>query len=197
MKLIDGTVKLNKEIIASTFLSHDAVLAYTGLCIAMIQLDKNYCLDISVEDIAHYLGFKKIKWYALHRISNGLEELRYNTVVDFTMPKLLRQDYKKKYLTSLSKYYLYEGVYLYEEESYIDISISSINILMYSNEKVKECIPLLRYFIVLIGAGGYYVSDRERLIHQYAGILSPEICHRYNQFLENIGIIQKDDSSDM
>lgn len=68
---------------------------------------------------------------------------------------------------------------------------------MYSNEKVKECIPLLRYFIVLIGAGGYYVSDRERLIHQYAGILSPEICHRYNQFLENIGIIQKDASSDM
>ena len=63
---------------------------------------------------------------------------------------------------------------------------------MYSNEKVKECIPLLRYFIVLIGAGGYYVSDRE-----YAGILSPEICHRYNQFLENIGIIQKDASSDM
>ena len=80
MKLIDGTVKLNKKIIVSTFLSHDAVLAYTGLCIATIQLDKN-CLDISVEDIAHYLGFKKIKWYALHRISRGLEELRYNTVV--------------------------------------------------------------------------------------------------------------------
>ena len=37
MKLIDGTVKLNKKIIASTFLSHDAVLAYTGLCIAMTQ----------------------------------------------------------------------------------------------------------------------------------------------------------------
>ena len=107
------------------------------------------------------------------------------------------KDYKKKYITSLSKYYLYEGIYSYEEESYIDIRISSINILMYSNEKVKECIPLLRYFIVLIGADGYYVSDRERLIHQYAGILSPEICHRYNQFLENIGIIQKDDSSDM
>ena len=195
MKLIDGTVKLNKEIIASTFLSHDAILAYTGLCIAMIQLDKDYCLDISVEDIAHYLGFKKIKWYTLHRISKGLEELRYNTVVD--LPILLGKDYKKKYITSLSKYYLYEGIYSYEEESYIDIRISSINILMYSNEKVKECIPLLRYFIVLIGADGYSVSDRERLIHQYAGILSPEICHRYNQFLENIGIIQKDDSSDM
>ena len=109
MKLIDGTVKLNKEIIASTFLSHDAVLAYTGLCIATMQLDKNYCLDISVEDIAHYLGFKKIKWYALHRISRGLEELRYNTVV-VTMPKVLRQDYKKKYVTSLSKCYLYEGI---------------------------------------------------------------------------------------
>lgn len=131
----------------------------------------------------------------MHRISKGLEELRYNTVVD--LPILLGKDYKKKYITSLSKYYLYEGIYSYEEESYIDIPISSINILMYSNEKVKECIPLLRYFIVLIGAGGYYVSDRERLIHQYAGILSPEICHRYNQFLENIGIIQKEDSSDM
>ena len=122
MKLIDGTVKLNKEIIASTFLSHDAILAYTGLCIAMIQLDKDYCLDISVEDIAHYLGFKKIKWYTLHRISKGLEELRYNTVVD--LPILLGKDYKKKYITSLSKYYLYEGIYSYEEESYIDIRIS-------------------------------------------------------------------------
>ena len=195
MKLIDGTVKLNKEIIASTFLSHDAILAYTGLCIAMIQLDKDYCLDISVEDIAHYLGFKKIKWYTLHRISKGLEELRYNTVVD--LPILLGKDYKKKYITSLSKYYLYEGIYSYEEESYIDIRISSINILMYSNEKVKECIPLLRYFIVLIGADGYYVSDRERLIHQYAGILSPEICHRYNRLLEAMKFIQKDDFSDM
>ena len=30
MKLIDGTVKLNKKVITSTFLLHDAILAYTG-----------------------------------------------------------------------------------------------------------------------------------------------------------------------
>lgn len=101
MKLIDGTVKLNKEIIASTFLSHDAILAYTGLCIAMIQLDKDYCLDISVEDIAHYLGFKKIKWYTLHRISKGLEELRYNTVVvcRYCWEKIIKRNILPVYLS--------------------------------------------------------------------------------------------------
>ena len=61
----------------------------------------------------------------------------------------------------------------------------------------RRKIPLLRYYIVLISVGGYSAEIRRKLIHQYTGILSPEICHRYNQFLENIGIIQKDDSSDM
>ena len=198
MKLIDGTVKLNKKVITSSFLSHDAILAYTGLCIARSQLDKQYCLCISIKDIAHYLGFKKIKLYALHRISRGLKNLQENNIITGDEPKnkkRLRHHYKEKLFPRLENYYLYEKE-LYAK-SYIDIPMSSINILMYSNEKVKECIPLLRYFIVLIGAGGYYVSDRERLTHQYAGILSPEICHRYNQFLENIGIIQKDASSDM
>ena len=191
-------VKLNKKVITSTFLSNDAILAYTGLCIARSQLDKQYCLCISIEDIAHYLGFKKIKWYTLYRINKGLKNLQENNIItvdESKNKKSIRHHYKKKLFPRLENYYLYQKE-LYAE-SYIDIPISSINILMYSNEKVKECIPLLRYFIVLIGAGGYYASDRERLTHQYAGILSPEICHRYNQFLENIGIIQKNDSSDM
>lgn len=143
MKLIDGTVKLNKKVITSTFLSHDAILAYTGLCIARSQLDKQYCLCISIEDIAHYLGFKKIKWYALHRISRGLKNLQENNIITVDEPKnkkRLRHHYKEKLFPRLENYYLYEKE-LYAK-SYIDIPISSINIFMYSNEKVKECIPL-------------------------------------------------------
>ena len=198
MRLIYGTVKLNKKVIASTFLSNDAILAYTGLCIARSQLDKQYCLCISIEDIAHYLGFKKIKWYTFHRISRGLKNLQENNIITVDEPKnkkRLRHRYKEKLFPTLENYYLYEKE-LYAE-FYMDIPISSINILMYSNEKVKECIPLLRYFIVLIGAGGYYASNRKELTHQYTGIISPVICQRYNQFLENIGIIQKEDLSDM
>ena len=83
------------------------------------------------------------------------------------------------------------------KEPYVKVDTASINLLMDSDEQGRKKIPLLRYYIVLISVGGYSAEVRKKLIHQYAGILSPEICHRYNQFLENIGIIQKDDSSDM
>lgn len=68
---------------------------------------------------------------------------------------------------------------------------------MDSDEQGRRKIPLLRYYIVLISVGGYDAKVRKKLTYKYVGslaqITSVKTCQRYNQLLESIGIILKED----
>lgn len=93
------------------------------------------------------------------------------------------------------------GIYLDITEPYVKVDTASINLLMDSDEQGRRKIPLLRYYIVLTSVGGYSAEVRKKLTHKYVGSLAQitceMTCHRYNRLLEDMGIIQKIDSSDM
>lgn len=189
MKLIDGTVKLNKEIIASKSLSHNAVLAYTGLRMLMlrdsyVRSGLSYDICTSSGAIAYELGIQEPDKYILDAIRQGLMELAENQMIKST-PCV--NDY------IIDTYNLCLDI----KEPYVKVDTASINLLMDSDEQGRRKIPLLRYYIVLISVGGYSVQVRKKLTHKYVGSLAQitceMTCHRYNQLLESIGIIQKED----
>ena len=189
MRLIKDTVKLSNKIITSKSLSHNAVLAYTGLRMLMlrdsyVRSGLSYDICTSSGAIAYELGIQEPDKYMFDAIKQGLMELAENQMIKST-------PYVNDYI--IDTYNLCLDI----KEPYVKVDTASINLLMDSDEQGRRKIPLLRYYIVLTSVGGYSAEVRKKLTHQYAGILSPEICHRYNQFWENIGIIQKDDSSDM
>ena len=189
MKLIDGTVKLNKEIITSKSLSHNAVLAYTGLRMLMlrdsyVRSGLSYDICTSSGAIAYELGIQGPDKYILDAIRLGLMELAENQMIKST-PCV--NDY------IIDTYNLCLDI----KEPYVKVDTASINLLMDSDEQGRIKIPLLRYYIVLISVGGYSVQVRKKLTHKYVGSLAQitceMTCHRYNQLLESIGIIQKED----
>ena len=190
MKLIDGTVKLNKEIITSKSLSHNAVLAYTGLRMLMlrdsyVRSGLSYDICTSSGAIAYELGIQEPDKYILDAIRQGLMELSENQMIKST-PCV--NDY------IINTYNLYLDI----TEPYVEIDTASINLLMDLDEQGRKKIPLLRYYIVLTSVGGYSAEVRKKLTHKYVGSLAQitceMTCHRYNQLLESMGIIQKEDA---
>lgn len=189
MRLIKDTVKLSNKIITSKSLSHNAVLAYTGLRMLMlrdsyVRSGLSYDIYTSSGAIAYELGIQEPDKYILDAIRQGLMELAENQMIKST-PCV--NDY------IINTYNLYLDI----TEPYVEIDTASINLLMDSDEQGRRKIPLLRYYIVLISVGGYSVQVRKKLTHKYVGSLAQitceMTCHRYNQLLESIGIIQKED----
>lgn len=190
MKLIDGTVKLNKEIITSKSLSHNAVLAYTGLRMLMLRdsyvksgLSYNICTSSGA--IAYELGIQEPDKYILDAIRQGLMELAENQMIKST-PCV--NDY------IIDTYNLCLDI----KEPYVKVDTASINLLMDSDEQGRIKIPLLRYYIVLTSVGGYSAEIRRKLTQKYiaslAQITCVRTCHRYNRLLEDMKLIQKGDS---
>ena len=190
MRLIKDTVKLSNKIITSKSLSHNAVLAYTGLRMLMLRdsyvksgLSYNICTSSGA--IAYELGIQELDKYILDAIRQGLMELAENQMIKST-PCV--NDY------IINTYNLYLDI----TEPYVEIDTSSINLLMDLDEQGRKKIPLLRYYIVLTSVGGYSAEVRKKLTHKYVGSLAQitceMTCHRYNQLLESMGIIQKEDA---
>ena len=189
MRLIKDTVKLSNKIITSKSLSHNAVLAYTGLRMLMLRdsyvksgLSYNICTSSGA--IAYELGIREPDKYMFDAIKQGLMELAENQMIKST-PCV--NDY------IINTYNLYLDI----TEPYVEIDTASINLLMDLDEQGRKKIPLLRYYIVLTSVGGYSAEVRKKLTHKYVGSLAQitceMTCHRYNQLLESIGIIQKED----
>lgn len=190
MKLIDGTVKLNKKVITSTFLLHDAILAYTGLRMLMlrdsyVRSGLSYDICTSSGAIAYELGIQEPDKYILDAIRQGLMELAENQMIKST-PCV--NDY------IIDTYNLYLDI----TEPYVEIDTASINLLMDLDEQGRKKIPLLRYYIVLTSVGGYSAEIRRKLTQKYiaslAQITCVRTCHRYNRLLEDMKLIQKGDS---
>ena len=188
MRLIKDTVKLSNKIITSKSLSHNAVLAYTGLRMLMlrdsyVRSGLSYDICTSSGAIAYELGIQEPDKYILDAIRQGLMELAENQMINST-PCV--NDY------IIDTYNLCLDM---------KVDTASINLLMNSDEQGRRKIPLLRYYIVLISVGGYSVEVRKKLTHKYVGSLAQitceMTCHRYNRLLEAMKFIQKDDSSDM
>ncbi len=193
MRLIKDTVKLSNKIITSKSLSHNAVLAYTGLRMLMlrdsyVRSGLSYDICTSSGAIAYELGIQEPDKYILDAIRQGLMELAENQMIKST-PCV--NDY------IIDTYNLYLDI----TEPYVQIDTASINLLMDSDEQGRRKIPLLRYYIVLISVGGYSAEVRKKLTHEYVGSLAQitceMTCHRYNRLLEAMKFIQKDDFSDM
>lgn len=190
MRLIKDTVKLSSKIITSKSLSHNAVLAYTGLRMLMLRdsyvksgLSYNICTSSGA--IAYELGIREPDKYMFDAIKQGLMELAENQMIKST-PCV--NDY------IIDTYNLYLDI----TEPYVEIDTASINLLMDLDEQGRKKIPLLRYYIVLTSVGGYSAEVRKKLTHKYVGSLAQitceMTCHRYNQLLESMGIIQKEDA---
>ena len=190
MRLIKDTVKLSNKIITSKSLSHNAVLAYTGLRMLMLRdsyvksgLSYNICTSSGA--IAYELGIREPDKYMFDAIKQGLMELAENQMIKST-PCV--NDY------IINTYNLYLDI----TEPYVEIDTASINLLMDLDEQGRKKIPLLRYYIVLTSVGGYSAEVRKKLTHKYVGSLAQitceMTCHRYNQLLESMGIIQKEDA---
>lgn len=188
MRLIKDTVKLSNKIITSKSLSHNAVLAYTGLRMLMlrdsyVRSGLSYDICTSSGAIAYELGIQEPDKYILDAIRQGLMELAENQMIKST-PCV--NDY------IIDTYNLCLDI----KEPYVKVDTASINLLMDSDEQGRK-IPLLRYYIVLTSVGGYSAEVRKKLTHKYVGSLAQitceMTCHRYNQLLESIGIIQKED----
>ena len=190
MRLIKDTVKLSNKIITSKSLSHNAVLAYTGLRMLMLRdsyvksgLSYNICTSSGA--IAYELGIQEPDKYMFDAIKQGLMELAENQMIKST-PCV--NDY------IINTYNLYLDI----TEPYVEIDTASINLLMDLDEQGRKKIPLFRYYIVLTSVGGYSAEIRKKLTHKYVGSLAQitceMTCHRYNQLLESMGIIQKEDA---
>ena len=189
MRLIKDTVKLSNKIITSKSLSHNAVLAYTGLRMLMlrdsyVRSGLSYDICTSSGAIAYELGIQEPDKYMFDAIKQGLMELAENQMIKST-PCV--NDY------IINTYNLYLDI----TEPYVEIDTSSINLLMDLDEQGRKKIPLFRYYIVLTSVGGYSAEIRKKLTHKYVGSLAQitceMTCHRYNQLLESMGIIQKED----
>lgn len=189
MRLIKDTVKLSNKIITSKSLSHNAILAYTGLRISMlrdsyVKSGLSYDICTSTGAIAYELGIQKPDKYMLDAIKQGLMELSEKEIIKIT-------PYVNGYVADTY------NLYLDISEPYVKVDTASINLLMDSDEQGRRKIPLLRYYIALISVGGYSAEVRKKLTHKYVGslaqITSVKTCQRYNQLLESIGIILKED----
>lgn len=89
MRLIKDTVKLSTKIITSKNLSHNAILAYTGLRISMlrdsyVKSGLSYDIYISTEAIAYELGIQEPDKYILNAIKHGLMELAEKELIKTT-----------------------------------------------------------------------------------------------------------------
>ena len=189
MRLIKDTVKLSNKIITSKSLSHNAVLAYTGLRMLMlrdsyVRSGLSYDICTSSGAIAYELGIQEPDKYMFDAIKQGLMELSEKEIIKST-PCV--NDY------IIDTYNLCLDI----KEPYVKVDTASINLLMDSDEQGRRKIPLLRYYIVLISVGGYSAEVRKKLTHKYVGSLAQitceMTCHRYNQLLESMGMIQKED----
>ena len=191
MRLIKDTVKLSNKIITSKSLSHNAVLAYTGLRMLMlrdsyVRSGLSYDICTSSGAIAYELGIQEPDKYMFDAIKQGLMELAENQMIKST-------PYVNDYI--IDTYNLCLDI----KEPYVKVDTASINLLMGSDEQARRKIPLLRYYIVLTSVGVYSAKVRKKLTHKYIGSLSQVTCEmtcrRYNRLLESIGLIQKDDNN--
>ena len=122
MRLIKDTVKLSNKIITSKSLSHNAVLAYTGLRMLMlrdsyVRSGLSYDICTSSGAIAYELGIQEPDKYILDAIRQGLMELAENQMIKST-PCV--NDY------IIDTYNLYLDI----TEPYVEIDTASINLLM-------------------------------------------------------------------
>ena len=159
MRLIKDTVKLSSKIITSKSLSHNAVLAYTGLRMLMlrdsyVRSGLSYDICTSSGAIAYELGIQEPDKYILDAIRQGLMELAENQMIKST-PCV--NDY------IIDTYNLYLDI----TEPYVEIDTASINLLMDLDEQGRKKIPLLRYYIVLTSVGGYSAEIRKKLTKKY------------------------------
>ena len=145
----------------------------------------SYDICTSSGAIAYELGIQEPDKYILDAIKQGLMELSENQMIKST-PCV--NDY------IIDTYNLCLDI----KEPYVKVDTASINLLMDSDEQGRRKIPLLRYYIVLTSVGGYSAEVRKKLTHKYVGSLAQisceMTCHRYNQLLESMGIIQKEDA---
>ena len=145
----------------------------------------SYNICTSSGAIAYELGIREPDKYMFDAIKQGLMELAENQMIKST-PCV--NDY------IIDTYNLCLDI----TEPYVEIDTSSINLLMDLDEQGRKKIPLLRYYIVLTSVGGYSAEVRKKLTHKYVGSLAQitceMTCHRYNQLLESMGIIQKEDA---
>ena len=186
MRLIKDTVKLSTKIITSKNLSHNAILAYTGLRISMlrdsyVRSGLSYDICTCTGAIAYELGIQEPDKYILEAIKQGLGELAEKEIIKIT-------PYVNGYV--VDTYSLYLDI----SEPYVKVDTASINLLMDSDEQGRKKIPLLRYYIALISVGGYSAKVRKEFTRKYIGslaqITSVRTCHRYNCLLEEMKLIQ-------
>ena len=191
MRLIKDTVKLSNKIITSKSLSHNAVLAYTGLRMLMlrdsyVRSGLSYDICTSSGAIAYELGIREPDKYMFDAIKQGLMELAENQMIKST-PCV--NDY------IIDTYNLCLDI----KEPYVEIDTASINLLMDLDEQGRKKIPLLRYYIVLTSVGGYSAEIRKKLTQKYiaslAQITCVRTCHRYNRLLEDMKFIQKSETT--
>lgn len=191
MRLIKDTIKLSNKIITSKSLSHNAILAYTGLRMLMlrdsyVKSGLSYDICTSTGTIAYELGIQEPDKYMLDAIKQGLMELSEKEIIKST-------PYVNGFIIDI------HGIYLDITEPYVWIDTASINLLMDSDEQGRRKIPLLRYYIVLTSVGGYSAEIRKKLTHKYVGSLAQitceMTCHRYNRLLEDMKFIQKSETT--
>ena len=191
MRLIKDTIKLSNKIITSKSLSHDAILAYTGLRMLMlrdsyVKSGLSYDICTSSGAIAYELGLQESDKYMLDAIKQGLMELSEKEIIKST-------PYVNGFIIDI------HGIYLDITEPYVQIDTAFINLLMDSDEQGRKKIPLLRYYIVLTSVGGYSAEIRRKLTQKYiaslAQITCEMTCHRYNRLLEDMKFIQKSETT--
>lgn len=191
MRLIKDTVKLSNKIITSKSLSHNAVLAYTGLRMLMlrdsyVRSGLSYDICTSSGAIAYELGIQEPDKYMFDAIKQGLMELSEKEIIKST-PCV--NDY------IIDTYNLCLDI----KEPYVKVDTASINLLMDLDEQGRKKIPLLRYFLALISTFNHsdYMGEMSGkvggmsidYIAKQACINNQMTCIRYNETLEKLHLI--------
>lgn len=190
---MENAIFLNKEIVTSKDLSHNAIMVYVGLRMIMsrdmLWANGDSAIDsVSLVRIAYQLSkSEEIEKSFLDAIKHGLEELAENRLIT------IKEIYKD---------YLIDFTLLHLDTSnsyFITVERSEVQVIMSSREQTRKKIPLLRYFLAIISTFNHsdYMEELSGkvggmsidYIAKQACINNQMSCIRYNETLEKLHLI--------
>lgn len=197
---MENAIFLNKEIVTSKDLSHNAIMVYVGLRMIMsrdmLWTNGDSAIDsVSLVRIAYQLSkSEEIEKSFLDAIKHGLEELAENQLIT------IKEIYKD---------YLIDFTLLHLDTSnsyFITAERSEVQAIMSSGEQTRKKIPLLRYFLAIISTFNHsdYMEELSGkiggmsidYIAKQACINNQMSCIRYNETLEKMYLIYVHRSND-
>lgn len=197
---MENAVFLNKKIVTSKDLSHNAVMVYVGLRMIMsrdmLWANGDSVIDsVSLVRIAYQLSkSEEIEKSFLNVIKYGLEELEENHLI--TMKEIYKEyliDFTQLHLDTSNNYF-------------ITVERFEVQAIMSSNEQTRKKVPLLRYFLAIVSTFNHsdYMEELSGkvggmsidYIAKQACINNQMSCIRYNETLEKMHLIYVHRSND-